>query len=39
MLFLMLRDMKLARNGTFDNKIHKWIFSRPEQEDIVPGHD
>lgn len=31
--------MKLARNGTFDNQIHKEMASRPEQKEIVPRHD
>lgn len=34
----MVRDIKLARNGTFDNKMYKDIVFGLKQEEIMPGH-
>lgn len=36
-VFLMEGDMKLARNGAFNNK-HKEMISGPKKEDMVQGH-
>ena len=33
----MVRDIKVARNGAFDNKENKEVVLGPEQEEIVPG--
>lgn len=35
----VVRNIKLSRNGTFNNKIGKEIVLGPEQREIVPGHD
>lgn len=35
---LMVRDIKLARNGAFDNKENKEVVLGPEQEDLVSRH-
>ena len=35
----VVRNIKLSRNGTFNNKIDKEIVWGPEQREIVPGHD
>ena len=37
--FFVVRNIKLSRNGTFNNKIGKEIVLGPEQREIVPGHD
>ena len=37
LFFLMVRDIKLARNGVFDIKEHKEMVPGHEQEEMVPG--
>lgn len=34
--FLRREDIKLARNGRLDNKEHKEMFPRSEQENVGP---
>lgn len=38
-VFFMVKDIKLARNGPFNDKIHKKVVSGLEQKEIVPGRD
>ena len=35
----VVRNIKLSRNGTFNNKIDKEIVLEPEQREVVSGHD
>lgn len=36
--FLIMREMKIARCGAFDNKEHEEMVSRPAKEEMVHGH-
>ena len=35
--FLVMGDVKWARNKAFDNKEQEELFPGPEQEEMVPG--